>query len=262
MTLRPPGSTLFPYTTLFRSIARRIVLQLDAHHRRSPVGRALEADRTRVADGSAHRLPGDDFAGPVVDDIGLPLDGGHACRRLQRPARPPIAQTLDPLEMRHEPRKVRQLAPDAMERVGCLVDRELTLDPDAEVTDLLTRDRAGAVDAERAVEATVSAEPAIHERAAERGEHDPAQTDAPEAVEAEHCPGQQREHPLTVADVDAARRMSTSAARRSRPIASHRAADGHGSPSSTRQLVAARMPRTARCSLIRGGGRRGLRDNR
>src|SRR5262245_63066477 len=59
MTLRPPGSTLFPYTTLFRSIARRIVLQLDAHHRRSPVGRALEADRTRVADGSAHRLPGD-----------------------------------------------------------------------------------------------------------------------------------------------------------------------------------------------------------
>src|SRR2546426_2565226 len=44
MIRRPPRSTLFPYTTLFRSVALR---QLSRHVRRLPLGREQRADDFR-----------------------------------------------------------------------------------------------------------------------------------------------------------------------------------------------------------------------
>src|SRR2546426_9612357 len=43
MIRRPPRSTLFPYTTLFRSLDQRVVPRLDERqHRRAVLGRRLE----------------------------------------------------------------------------------------------------------------------------------------------------------------------------------------------------------------------------
>src|SRR3712207_7325566 len=51
MIRRPPRSTLFPYTTLFRSRVQLVARQRDAHRR--PVGRAAAA-RRRPVRGAAH----------------------------------------------------------------------------------------------------------------------------------------------------------------------------------------------------------------
>src|SRR2546430_10399767 len=54
MIRRPPRSTLFPYTTLFRSVAHDVIDQLDADV------------RTFVLDGLLGPVPGKERAGVVV----------------------------------------------------------------------------------------------------------------------------------------------------------------------------------------------------
>src|SRR5439155_24488585 len=57
---RPPSSTLFPYTTLFRSHRRRTPARAERTHRRAPRGegrRALRRKRAPSRDGApAHRV--------------------------------------------------------------------------------------------------------------------------------------------------------------------------------------------------------------
>src|SRR2546429_10017426 len=59
MIRRPPRSTLFPYTTLFRSVRRRgpAVLPAAGARRRSRSCRARERDEDRSALGRHHRRP-------------------------------------------------------------------------------------------------------------------------------------------------------------------------------------------------------------
>src|SRR5260370_17131411 len=62
MIRRPPRSTLFPYTTLFRSIGYRLLLvfgigsRLDSHHLRDPGTRSSGASVTASAIGFVNRF--------------------------------------------------------------------------------------------------------------------------------------------------------------------------------------------------------------
>src|SRR3712207_7034146 len=66
MIRRPPRSTLFPYTTLFRS-AHPFHARVDVHaaaarearEREAPVGGQRDRERRRRADADQHRAPGD-----------------------------------------------------------------------------------------------------------------------------------------------------------------------------------------------------------
>src|ERR1039457_1458039 len=53
MIRRPPRSTLFPYTTLFRSLSAGLHLLLNQHHRR-PTGATADRDRKSTRLNSSH----------------------------------------------------------------------------------------------------------------------------------------------------------------------------------------------------------------
>src|SRR3712207_8148248 len=84
MIRRPPRSTLFPYTTLFRSDAARLALAAHGDDRRLAVG------AKRVVHAKRHR---------PLDDLDAELRVGLVRRRLHR--------LLDPLS--HEDRKSTRL---------------------------------------------------------------------------------------------------------------------------------------------------------
>src|SRR3712207_7878432 len=71
MIRRPPRSTLFPYTTLFRSVPARVP---EPAHREAELGHQAVAERGGVHPGDAHR-PG----GPAdVDRKSTRLNSSHA----------------------------------------------------------------------------------------------------------------------------------------------------------------------------------------
>src|SRR5262245_65112414 len=54
MNRRPPRSTLFPYTTLFRSSSRSVILQAFARSRRSASASASVANKSACQDGGPY----------------------------------------------------------------------------------------------------------------------------------------------------------------------------------------------------------------
>src|SRR3712207_9237414 len=98
MIRRPPRSTLFPYTTLFRSEAARVVGALDgeeAHHQRDdreaghapgrPARGAPPGDLRRLRDGGGRDLRGGVAGVPTgarVDGVGHGLTGLKTHARL------------------------------------------------------------------------------------------------------------------------------------------------------------------------------------
>src|SRR6266511_6445678 len=92
MIRRPPRSTLFPYTTLFRSAAQRRLRVGSAAHldaggrttqRVTPLGADCQMSRYRCAAGAAYRhvIIGDFDGGGLVVNAG---EGGQlACARLE-----------------------------------------------------------------------------------------------------------------------------------------------------------------------------------
>src|SRR5947209_16808935 len=76
MSRRPPRSTLFPYTTLFRSLSRRAraVDRRDRREGRGRLGNAaqLGAARPRFSQAQPHRL------GPGTDRKSTRLNSSHA----------------------------------------------------------------------------------------------------------------------------------------------------------------------------------------
>src|SRR5688572_31787619 len=73
MIRRPPRSTLFPYTTLFRSLERHLV----HHFRRGKRSAAIVALATQVFDQSGHHLLGQG-PGAVGDRKSTRLNSSHS----------------------------------------------------------------------------------------------------------------------------------------------------------------------------------------
>src|SRR5256886_16469286 len=104
MIRRPPRSTLFPYTTLFRSLDRRLVLVQILVRRES-------LDRLRGEVAVRHRVANHDDLLP-----GRAQDAGHAPRRLALAAPGPDRADGDDGHLRFEHRLLRPEEPEVGSR--------------------------------------------------------------------------------------------------------------------------------------------------
>src|SRR3712207_8948758 len=84
MILRPPRSTLFPYTTLFRSVRAEAVAQHGVHHRlvqrdpqRDPVAEG-RADQGGVVGEPVRGVPVEPAAAVLQDRKSTRLNSSHA----------------------------------------------------------------------------------------------------------------------------------------------------------------------------------------
>src|SRR5204863_10136404 len=112
--------------------------------------------------------------------------------------------------------------PDVIERLGRSVDDDLTLDLDAAVAAGLAGQRRRPVDAHGLVGLAVARHAAVDQCTPQRGERDPADANAPQAVQTQHGAADDGKDTLRVADVDSARGVTATAVARS-----HRVFHGH-----------------------------------
>ena len=106
---------------------RRIVLQRHAHPGLA-LAHGLEGDRARmVHEGAVDGVPRDDFAGLVVDQLGLPGDP-RPRRALDRPARARAIEDLDALDVGEQPRQILEVAPDLVDALRRGVDDDGLVD--------------------------------------------------------------------------------------------------------------------------------------
>src|SRR5690349_2029392 len=117
MIRRPPRSTLFPYTTLFRSRGERVVGRRVAQPR--------EVERVRRAVVGGPRVPVDPLQAQLLARLDVELVGGGELLRLAGLGDLPAAQVLR-LALRAGPRELGQ--PDRLAPVAVVV-HDLAVQP-------------------------------------------------------------------------------------------------------------------------------------
>src|SRR5579884_3185456 len=107
-----------------------VVLQGNTYFRAAAVGQLAEMHRAgRIHFAVIHRTPGDQLVFLFVDDLGLPLEIDPE-GSVRYPARVPMVDFFDALQVPHETAEVFQLAPEAPEGGGIAVDDDALLDFD------------------------------------------------------------------------------------------------------------------------------------
>src|SRR5690242_17528140 len=110
---------------------RRNVVEHNLHLRPPIHGRRDETHRAGVVHlRAAERAPRDELVRLIVDDLGVPLDG-RAGRARRGPVAALLVQHLHGLHVLHEARQVVQVAPEAIQLLRRLVDRDALLDVNA-----------------------------------------------------------------------------------------------------------------------------------
>src|SRR3989449_1811092 len=156
MIRRPPRSTLFPYTTLFRSLELRLPREHEGpvaagdlgEMPRPVVGQAREEDRRDRAAGHPHREARELLRHRPVRDAALvpPLldEGRRGARDLRRLAPRPVAHEIDVVgaDRAQDAAAARRVEPPGPGRRGGLrpaVAAQVGLEDELEVADLADR---------------------------------------------------------------------------------------------------------------------------
>src|SRR5579875_1179865 len=108
-----------------------VVLQGDTHFGAALVGQFAEMHRAgRIHFAVTHRAPSDQLVFAFIDDLGLPLEVDPE-GSVRNPARGPLVNFFDALQVLHKSAEVLQLAPEAPEGGGIAVDDDALLNFDA-----------------------------------------------------------------------------------------------------------------------------------
>src|ERR1044071_2828460 len=186
--------------------AGRVVAQDHLHLGAAIRNRPREVHRPGVVDlRSIDGAPADQLVRNLVEYLRVPLHLA-AGRTFGHPVRALVVEHRDRLQVRHEARQVREVAPEAIELLGRAIDRHRLLDADAaavrhaDVVGIGRRRRRR--QPHRLVNNAVSRRAAPDQAAADAGEHEPGNRPPRQPVRRQRRARHDRKPPLRIVDVD------------------------------------------------------------